>query len=407
MLRPALLAFWLFTALAAGTGCGHCSRHNGTAQKIAPDLPVITRPTIEPDVSALPLETGGKLPARPNQYRKLTAYECRYLAIKNAPFADDLDNHPGNRAPNHPALHPLKPSADEADVGRRTRGYLADDFRNTAAGEALEQFFQLAQSEGQFDLLVKSLAELRARLVEAEEAEKRGLADRAGIDALRVQVLDLEAKIAQLEAGIGGLNAGLRARLGLDAADPLPLWPDDPLHVRPEDVDIEEAVRVGLFYRPDLNLLRTLLSDDGQAADDLIQSLLKQVSPLLASLRSNPIVGVLLPHGNRTQKETTRRQLESMLKQREQQAEAEIRAEALALRGHRLACVAKAAEVRRLAGRVQEIEKRAAAGQPVTAELTKARLDLWKAQGELLKAVIDWHIADVKLRKAMGLLVRE
>jgi hypothetical protein len=166
-------------------------------------------------------------------------------------------------------------------------------------------------------------------------------------------------------------------------------------------------VRTGLFYRPDLNLLRTLLSDNGRAADDLASSLLKQVSPLLAHLRSNPIIGVLVPRSRSEERESTRRQMESMLRDRERQAEAEIRAEALTLRGDRLACEAKAAEVRRQQTTLQEVEKRAAAGQPVTAEVTKAKLDLWKAQSELLKAAIDWHRADVKLRKAMGLLVRE
>ena len=405
-----LSVFALFAALAAGVGCGHHFKRNASSpspKAIAPNLAVVSRSSVEPDVSALPLETGGKPATRPGEYRKLTAYECRYLAVKNAPFAEDLDAHPENQSPKHPRLHPRQPTVEDSELGRRTRGYLADDFRNTAAGEALEQFFQLAQSEGQFDLLAKSLEELRARLRDAEDAERRGLADRAGVDALRVQVLDLEARIAQLDAGIGALNAGLRARLSLAASDPLPLFPADPLRVRPEDVDAEEAVRTGLYYRPDLNLLRTLLSDEGRAADDLAQSLLKQVSPLLAHLRSNPIIGVLLPRGTRTQQEATRRQLESMLASRERQAEAEIRAAALTLRGHRLATVAKAAEVRGLAAKLQEVEKRAAAGQPVTAELTKAKLDLWKGQGELLKAAIDWHLADVKLRQAMGLLVRE
>ena len=83
------------------------------------------------------------------------------------------------------------------------------------------------------------------------------------------------------------------------------------------------------------------------------------------------------------------------------------RAAARSLRGYRLSTVAKAAEVQRQKAKLEEVEKRAAAGQPATAELTKTRLDLWKAQGELLKAAIDWHLADVKLRKAMGLLVRE
>ena len=35
------------------------------------------------------------------------------------------------------------------------------------------------------------------------------------------------------------------------------------------------------------------------------------------------------------------------------------------------------------------------------------RLDHRKAQGELLKAAADWNVAGVKLRQAMGLLVRE
>ena len=392
--------------VAFAAGCGHHSRRSSSSPTPAvPNLPVVARSGIEPDVSGLPRESGGPAPARPGEYRKLTAHECRYLAIKNAPFADDLDAHPENDS-GHPLLHPRKPSREEADVGRKVRGYLADDFRNTAASEALDQYFQLAQSEGQYDLLVKSHVELRARLGDAEDAERRGLADRAGVDLLRVQVLDLDAKLAELEAGIGALNAGLRARLGLEAADPLPLWPDDPLRVRPDDVDIPEAVRSGLYYRPDLNLLRTLLSDDGKAADDLAQSLLKQVSPLLASLRSNPIIGVLLPN-KRMHREATQRQIQSMLTAKERQAEAEIRASALSLRGYRLSTVAKSAEVQRQKTKLEEVEKRAAAGQPVTAELTKAKVDLWKSQGELLKAAIDWHLTDVKLRKAMGLLVRE
>ena len=396
-----------FVLLAFAAGCGHHSRQSSSSTKPAiPNLPAVARMGIEPDVSGLPRDSGGPAPARPGEYRKLTAHECRYLAIRSAPFADDLDAHPENDS-GHPLLHPRKPSREEAAVGRKVRGYLADDLRNTAASEALEQFFQLAQGEGQFDLLVKSHVELRARLADAEDAERRGLADRAGVDTLRVQVLDLEAKLAELEAGIGALNAGLRARLGLDAADPLLLWPDDPLRVRPDDVDVMEAVRTGLYFRPDLNLLRTLLSDDGKAADDLAQSLLKQVSPLLASLRSNPIIGVLLPSNSRTKREATQRQIQSMLTAKERQAEAEIRAAALTLRGYRLSTVAKAAEVQRQKAKLEEVEKRAAAGQPVAAELTKTKLDLWKAQGELLKAAIDWHLADVKLRKAMGLLVRE
>jgi outer membrane protein TolC len=104
---------------------------------------------------------------------------------------------------------------------------------------------------------------------------------------------------------------------------------------------------------------------------------------------------------------TTRRQLIGALETRERQAEAEVRAAVASLHGARITVTAKAAEVRNLTAHVAELEKREAAGQQVTAELATARLDVLKLRGELLQAVTDWHIADVKLRQAMGLLVRE
>jgi len=53
------------------------------------------------------------------------------------------------------------------------------------------------------------------------------------------------------------------------------------------------------------------------------------------------------------------------------------------------------------------LQKRQKAGVNVTVELVTAKLDLLKAKGDLLTAVIDWHAASVKLRQAMGLLVRD
>ena len=54
-----------------------------------------------------------------------------------------------------------------------------------------------------------------------------------------------------------------------------------------------------------------------------------------------------------------------------------------------------------------ELEKRQKAGQQVTAELSKARLDLLTARGDLVKVAADWNAAEVKLRQAMGVLIRE
>lgn len=395
-------------AVAALAGCNpHFTRGYFPPKNPAPELPVVGRSAIQPDVSAL-AQTTGQPPGRPAKYRKLTAAACRTLAIRNAPFADDLDRHPDNTPTNHPHLHPFKPGPDTANTSRLARGFAADESRNRAAGESLDEYFQLAQAEGQYDLLAAAHAELRTQLTAAEAAERQGLRDRADIDAIRVQLLDTEAQMAKLEGGIGSLNASLRARLGLAADDPLPLWPDDSLRVRPDDVDVEQAVRSGLQYRPDLNLLRTLLNDDGTATADLARAVLTSVNPLLAAAKPNPVAAVVAAVSHHTDTaDALRRQVASVLAARERQAEAEIRAAVPALHGHRAAATAKAAEVRRLTAKVEELQKRSAAGLQVTAELTKAKLDLLKARADLLTAAADWNRAEVKLRQAMGLLVRE
>ncbi len=390
--------------MTAGFGCSpHLSRVLSGPGAVSVELPVVPRSSIEPDVSALRSHPAEHPRKWPDDYRRLTAAECRYLAIANAPFASDLDNHPDNTPVKHPHLHPLKPSPEEARVGRLVRGYTADELRNRAAGDALEEFYKLARAEGQYDLLLAAHAELSTQLKNAEEAIRQGLRG-PDVDALRVQLFDLEAQMAELEAGIGSLNASLRARLALEAADPLPLWPDDPLRVRPDQVDADAAVRIGLHYRPDLNLLRVLLG--GRGSSDVSQAVLAGINPLLVMAKTNPLLRMLLPLGDKPQRKV-KEQLASALEGRERQAEAEIRAAVLTLHGRRAAARARLAEVQRLEAKVDEIEKRQKAGQQVTEELTKAKLDLLKSRGELLQSAADWNVAVVKLRQAMGLLVRE
>lgn len=401
--RAALLA-----ALALA-GC-HTPAAHPPARPDRPgaQLPTTGREPITPDVSAVPLESGA--PAkRPAEYRRLTADECRKLAVANAPLADDLDRHSDNDPPPHPKLH--KNAARDAETSRLVRGHAADELRNRAAGDALKEFFKLLEAEGQFDLLAAADAELRTQLAAAQKASASGLKDRADIPAIRRRLLDIEAQQAKLEAGIGALNASLRARLGLAAADPLPLWPSDPLRVRPDDADVERAVQAGLYYRPDLNALRVLA--DGSAAD-LAEGVLGGANPLLASFAaSGPLTALFAPvFAPLTGKAECRRaevsaRVASLLESRERQAEAEIRAAVALLRGHRAQIAARALDVKQVEARIEELTTRQRAGLNVTAELVTAKLDLLKAKGDLLTAVIEWHTAEVQLRQAMGLLPRE
>jgi outer membrane protein TolC len=141
---------------------------------------------------------------------------------------------------------------------------------------------------------------------------------------------------------------------------------------------------------------------------------LRGINPLLSTLAAdNPVVALFAPvlapfagKPERRRTETSAR-VAGVLTARERQAEAEIRAAAAMLRGHRAGVAARAMDVRQVEARIEELNARQRAGLNVTAELVTAKLDLLKAKGELLTAVIEWHTADVKLRQAMGLLVRE
>ncbi|QDU24102.1 TolC family protein [Urbifossiella limnaea] len=383
--------------LLIAAGCHHarqCSPHAHAPV----ELPTAARQPVAVDATAV---SGATTPARPATVRRLTAEECRALAAQNAPFADDLDKHPGNSGPSHPRLHPKK--ADKAACARLVRGYAADELRNRAAGDALDDFYKLARAEAQFDLLVAARAEVAARLAEADAAAKHGLRDRG--DPLRVQLHEFDAQLGQLGGGIGALNASLRGRLALDAADPMPLGPADPLRVRGEDVDAAEAVRTALHYRPDLNFLRALIGCRDGSDSGLSQQALTSLNPLLAAASGHPLLALLSALCGKDDGSGDR--LASALAGRERQAEAEVRAAVATLHGHRAAVGARAAAVTDAAARVADLEKQAAAGQSVLAELTAARLELLKARGALLEAASDWHRAEARLRQAMGTLVRE
>lgn len=397
----------LLLGVAVLPGCSpHFTRSLVVPSKPAPVLAVTPRFPIDPDISGLPNSCASVV--RPLKYRNLTANECRVLAIQNTPFADDLDHHPNNSPNSHPQHQTRK--ADAARVGAQVRGHTADELRNRAAGEALDLFFQLAHAEGQFDLLVLAHLELSSQLDAAITTELSGLKDRAGLEAIRTQLLNIDAQLARLDADIGQLNASLRARLGLDPNDPLPLWPDDPLRVRPDDVDLQQALATGLHYRPDLNALRVLGAEDGPGADELRRQVLGGLNPLLAigAKAAAPLIGAVeLLHGDKhVNSDAARRTLAAVLAAREKQSEAEVRAAVLDLHGHRAVAIARATEVRRLTTIVLELEKRQKAGQQVLAEYSKAKLDLIKARGELLKAATDWNVAEVKLRQSMGILIR-
>lgn len=393
-------AVMLFAALA---GCHAPGAPAARAPQVAvPHLSETLRGPIEPDVSALPTDAPAPA-ARPERYRRLTAAECRAFAVAAAPLASTLDAHPDNLPPAHEKLRPALTKF--AHASRLVRGHAADELRTRAAADALTDFFKLAEAEGQLDLLAATDAELRAQLSDAEKAIAAGLSDRADAPGLRRKLFDLAAERAKLEAAVAALNASLGAKLGLPPNDARPLFPADPLRVKPDDVDTEGAIATALRYRSDLNLLREL-RDSGSA--ELADSVLDAASPLLGSVPRDGAIAALCALAKQADKQRAARdRVGEVLAARERQAEAEVRAAVALLMGHRSSAAARALDVRAADAKLAEVRTRADAGQSVTAELAVAQLDVLKAKGELLSATVEWHIAEVKLRAALGALARE
>lgn len=383
-------------ALATLVGC----RMRDTAEPLRTDsthLRIVQRGVIEP---VLDSETDSTpLPVRPTEYSELTAAECRRQAIQNAPLADDLDSHPGNSA----QLPPLF-SHGRSETARLVRGYAADEIRNRAAAEALEEYYKLAVAEARFDLAAAGHAILLKQRDAAEKAIREGLKDRGDVNAIRRQILEIEAQAATLDGAIVALNASLTNRLGIRAVAPMPFWPSEPLRVPSNSADPEPNLAT-LQLRPDLNLLRALLCDE-KGGGSLANAVLSGVNPLLADVPPPHPIALLISLV-RKDDAGSRRRIQSALLSRERQAEAEVRAAVAMRRGARAATLARAAEVRNLEERVAQWEKREAAGQQVMLELAASRMELLKARGEFVQAVAEWHITDVKLRQSTGMLVRE
>jgi hypothetical protein len=369
---------------------------------VGPVLPDGAREPLEPDVSALPTDAPAPA-ARPERYRRLTANECRALAVAAAPLASTLDAHPDSVPPAHEKLRPALTKF--AHASKLVRGHAADELRSRAAADALTDYFKLAEAEGQLDLLAATDAELRAQLDDAEKALAAGLRDRADAPGLRRKLLDLAAERAKLEAAVAALNASLATKLGLAPNDARPLFPADPLRVKPDDVNADAAVATALQYRSDLNLLRELRdSGSGELADAVLDA----ANPLLGSVPRDGAIAALCALAKQPEeRRAARDRVGAVLSARERQAEAEVRAAVALLMGHRSSSAARALDARAADAKLAEVRTRADAGQSVAAELAVAKLDVLKAKGELLSAAVEWHIAEVKVRAALGALARE
>jgi outer membrane protein TolC len=282
--------------------------------------------------------------------------------------------------------------------------YAADEARNRSAGEAMEAFYRLMEAEGRLDFLHLGLNEVNESLKRAEELEAKGLPRPVEISAVRKQLIDLRGDEVNVRIAILQLNARLKVLLGLECGD-YSLWPLADLKIVPEVPDVDEAVASGLHHRPDLAFLQAVADSLDAHALTLANQAMGGVNPLLAEPSPSPLLALLLAclDGRKTQ--SAKQQVQTLLTDRRRQAEEEIR-QAVGLLVNRVQLVILAQQkVENEERRIKELEEKQARGLDAEAELSTARLNLYKAQGERLRAVVDWKIARAQLRQAQGRLL--
>ncbi|HWG41756.1 MAG TPA: hypothetical protein VN688_03150 [Gemmataceae bacterium] len=410
----------------AGCSLGHRCRCIEPADASAATelaLPTAERNTLEADMLALalslkPIEPPDD-PPPPSAYRALEPKQCQCLAARHAPAADSLDRQRQKLAQqrtNGFCLCNDRKSASQRAFQESMLLYSALEIRDQFAGTALEWYYQLAGAEAKADLLDTSLERGRDTLARMERLKKEGIRLPAPIEEYQRRLVGLQLQQAQNQLVIEQLNSKLRQALGFNPSHTWRFRPDPSLPLGSEAVpDIEAAVRLGLAERPQLLLLRGMITHLDKDTLDAARKLLGSISPMLGM--SSPKSGCKMltilakvTHIQPRQKdevESVRAHLIDYLRERERVVVAEIREAAYEVRARREVTILAREASGRWQERIKDLEKQQGQGMPVFADLTTSYMESYKARGEVVKEFLGWKIAAVKVKQAQGILPAE
>lgn len=376
--------------------------HFGTPKPQATDLPLVERAVPAPDASAVTEPAPAPPPAG---YYQLTADECRTLACRNSSAANLIESSVVVR----PGCFANLTGRGLVDWVRVTAAaHLSAEARNRTSAAALTLYYQLLEAELQADVLKSSLDEIDALVRSNDVLQTKGFKQTADTYELKKQRIDLLAEQAKLRSGIQRLNAELKSLIAIDPGGRGFLLPADQVKVVPDPLDADAAVQVGLMMRSDLNLIRQLANMADHRTVPAVRQVLVGVTPLLGAVMSGdaeavPLAPFVSPVA-KAEASALRRQLHGLLKDREREAVKEIRT-AVEQWGTARDLVAIGRKKFELGHeRVTELEKRQKVGQGVELERRKARLELLRAESDLVSAIARWKVADVKAREVTGLL---
>jgi outer membrane protein TolC len=288
------------------------------------------------------------------------------------------------------------------------------DDRNRAAGQALGLYFRAAELEAQIGLLQLSRNDLTGAITKSDELGKKGFRLPTEPGALRRQLLDTEADLIRARAGLAEVNSRLKGLLGVcDLAPDEWLWPAIEVQIAFEPVDAEAAVAVAMAKRPELLLLRTLACEQDAKTVPVVREYLHAVSGLIgaAGASTKPLVATLAAlkafASGDGEKDLRNRQVSDLLADRERAVAEEVRRVVADLNAKtRLVTLSRERVVSADEHR-RDAEQKAERASGSFVEVLTARLEWYKARGQLTTDVMAWHTARAKAREAQGVFVWE
>ena len=221
------------------------------------EVPAAQATSLEPDSAKLPMIDPQSTAAMPVITPRTPVTEATVVKLASERAALPTVLQRESEIPRILSLTPAVPTGDDGALLRDVRALAAVDSRNRAAGEAVDQFYRLADAEGRLDLLRLSIDRLDFLREAAKKAKAEGARLPVELEDLDAQRASLLGILGQAELGSKLLDIDLKRRMGLSSQKPERLVPAGDFEVSSDLLDAEVHAKFALENRADLQALRT------------------------------------------------------------------------------------------------------------------------------------------------------
>ncbi|MDA0657581.1 MAG: hypothetical protein O2931_16210 [Planctomycetota bacterium] len=399
------LAFTLaFAACGLGViGCaGHrCRSVTSSACRVPPTLASYDRTaarSIELDTSIVsdPGDVVANSPQHKistSHYYGLLASECQLLSAAHCSEANLLEQKATELEQSKQHGSSQEAIALLASACRD----LAIHLRNRSAAEGLRLYFRLLEAEGQRNWNELALHELDSALADYRRFKDQGVQVSTDASPLHRQRHELQDQHEQLWLASAQSQGGIRLQIGLCANDSPPIWPASRIVVSEIIPDLDATIANGLCLRRDLSAMRRLCQCESGALDPKLMGMLSQATPSMAIILSATSSGKASGTAQRSM-------ICCSLADQEQVVEEEIRQAARSVESSLIRIALAKQELARTRERLSELESLRGSDHVTLFDLSGARLQVLRVEGELTQRVVAWQLSVVGLWEATGQL---